>query len=91
MRSEHRHVIRSAMPGNLTKAEALKWLQRHGATVRGYRMEVAAAYLGLGVRRFRDEVAADRLPQPNQHGRRLLWDRVALDRHLDKLSSSEAA
>jgi hypothetical protein len=28
---------------------------------------------------------AGHLPQPNQHGKRLLWDKVALDRHLDKL------
>jgi hypothetical protein len=79
------------MPGNKTKAQALKWLKQHGATVRGYPQEAAAAYVGLGVKRFRDEVTAGHLPQPNQHGKRLLWDKVALDRHLDKLSSSEAA
>lgn len=79
------------MPGNLTKAQALEWLQRYGAIVRAYPQEAAAAYLGLGSKRFRDEVAAGRLPQPNQHGKRLLWDKIALDRHLDKLSASEAA
>jgi hypothetical protein len=79
------------MSGNLTKAQALEWLKQHGATVRGYPQEVAAAYIGLGAKRFRDEVSAGRLPQPNQHGKRLLWDKVALDRHFDKLSSSEAA
>ena len=75
------------MPGNKTKAQALQWLQQHGAAVRGYLQEVAAAYVGLGVKRFRDEVAARRLPQPNQHGKRLLWDRVARDRLQDKLFS----
>jgi hypothetical protein len=72
------------MPGNMTKAEALRWLRRYGATTRGYPQEVAAAYLGLGVRRFRDEVAAGRLPQPQQRGKRLIWDKLALDRYMDQ-------
>jgi hypothetical protein len=69
----------------MTKAEALEWLKQHGSTVRGYPQEIAAAYVGLGVKRFRDEVAKGRLPKPNQHGKRLLWDKVALDRHLDNV------
>jgi hypothetical protein len=52
--------------------------------VRGYPMEPAAAYLGLGIARFRSEVRAQLLPQPVRHGKRLVWDRVALDRYLDK-------
>jgi hypothetical protein len=71
------------MPGNITKSQALEWLTKHGTAVRGYRQEVAASYLGLGVRRFRDDVTAGLLPQPEKHGKRLVWDKVALDRHRD--------
>ena len=52
--------------------------------MRGYRQEVAAAYLGIGVRRFREDVAAGLLPQPEKHGKRVIWDKIALDRHRDK-------
>src|SRR5262249_2310148 len=69
----------AAMPGNMTKAQALEWLIKYGSTVRGYPQEAAAAYLNLGVARFRADVAAGRLPQPERHGKRLVWDRVALD------------
>ena len=72
------------MPGNMTKAQALEWLKEHGTAVRGYRQEVAAAYLGIGVRRFREDVAAGKLPQPETHGKRLVWDKIVLDRHRDK-------
>jgi hypothetical protein len=72
------------MPGNLSKAKALQWLQQYGAIVRCYPQEAAAAYLGLGVKCFRHEVAASRLPQPTRRGKRLVWDKAALDRHLDK-------
>ena len=72
------------MPGNITKAQALEWLSKHGTTVRGYRQEVAAVYLGIGVRRFRDDVDAGLLPQPEKHGKRLVWDKVALDRHRER-------
>ena len=77
-------VYRGRMPGTMTKAQALEWLVKYGATVRGYPQEAAAAYLGLGVKRFRDDVTAGLLPQPDRHGKRLVWDRVALDRHMDK-------
>lgn len=68
----------------MTKVQALEWLARHGATTRCYPQEPAAAYVGLGTKHFRVEVAAGRLPQPQRHGKRLVWDRVTLDRHLDK-------
>jgi hypothetical protein len=71
------------MSGNMTKTKALEWLIKHGNTVRGYPQEAAAAYLGLGVRRFREDVDAGRLPQPERHGKRLVWDRAALDRYKD--------
>jgi hypothetical protein len=67
----------------MTKAQALDWLTKYGATVRGYRQEVAAAYIGIGVRRFREDVAAGLLPEPEKHGKRLVWDKIALDRHRD--------
>ena len=79
------------MPGNMTKAQALEWLVKYGATVRGYPQEAAAAYLGLGVKRFRDDVAAGLLSQPDRHGKRLVWDRVALDRHKDKALDGPSA
>jgi hypothetical protein len=72
------------MSGNMTKTKALEWLTKYGSTTRGYPQESAAAYLGLGVKRFRDDVAAGRLPQPERHGKRLVWDKVALDRYKDK-------
>ena len=71
------------MPGNKTKAEALEWLAKYGAVSRGYPQEIAAAYLGLGVKRFRDDVANGLLPKPQQHGKRLVWDKGALDKHMD--------
>ena len=67
----------------MTKAQALEWLAKYGTAARGYPQEVAAAYVGLGVKRFRDDVAAGLLPQPLQHGKRLIWDKLALDKCLD--------
>jgi len=45
------------MAGNMTKLEALHWLAKYGAVTWGYPEEAAAAYLGLGVKHFREEVA----------------------------------
>ena len=45
------------MAGNMTKPEALHWLAKYGAVTWGYPEEAAAAYLGLGVKHFREEVA----------------------------------
>jgi hypothetical protein len=67
------------MPGNMTKAQALDWLRKYGATTRGYRQEVAAAYVGLGVRRFRQEVDGGRLPKGHEHGKRIVWYKDELD------------
>jgi hypothetical protein len=71
------------MPGNMTKAKALEWLTKYGSSARGYPQEPAAAYIGLGVKRFRDGVAANLLPQPQRHGKRLVWDKLALDKYMD--------
>ena len=54
------------------------------ALLSGYPQEPAAAYVGLGVKRFRDSVAAGTLPQPQRHGRRLSWDKAALDAYMNK-------
>ncbi len=45
--------------------------------------EQAAAYVGLSPTTFDIDVAAGRLPQPLQRGRRKLWDRAAIDHKLD--------
>jgi hypothetical protein len=71
------------MPGNMTKAQALEWLLKYGPAVRGYPQEPAAAYVGLGVRSFREGVSAGLLPQPRRHGKRLVWDKIALDKYMD--------
>src|SRR5262245_25436335 len=76
------------MPGNMTKRQALNWLVKYGAVTRGYPEEPAAAYLGLGVERFRAEVAAGRLPAPERYGKRLVWDKLLLDHHMNKLAGN---
>ena len=76
------------MAGNMTKLEALDWLVKYGAVTRGYPEEPAAAYLGLGVERFREEVAAGRLPTPERYGKRLVWDKLLLDHHMNKLAGN---
>jgi hypothetical protein len=81
-------LIPGSIPGNMTKAQALEWLTRYDATVCGHPQEVAAGYLGLGVKRFHNEVADEWLPQPNRHGNRLFWDKIALDPHLDQVPSN---
>lgn len=57
---------------------------------RGLTADEAAAYCGLGVGTFRAEVTAGRLPGPVAFRGRIVWDRVALDRRWDVLSSLEA-
>lgn len=46
----------------------------------------AAAYLGIGRTTFRRCVKHGRVPAPLRTGRRVLWDRILLDRHIDALS-----
>jgi len=53
------------------------WIgSKYGAVIRGYPGQVAAAYLGLVVKHFRDEVADGRLPMPERYGKRLIWETV---------------
>lgn len=50
----------------------------------------AALYLGRSVTRFREGMRKFALPQPSdRNGRRRLWDRRLLDRHVDMLSGFE--
>jgi hypothetical protein len=72
----------------MTKLEALDWLVKYGAATRGYPEEAAASYLGLVVERFREEVSAGRLPMPERYGKRLIWDKLVLDPHMNKMAGS---
>lgn len=49
--------------------------------------ETAAAYLGRGRTRFREQVLRGQLPGPSdRNGNVRLWDIRILDRHVDQLS-----
>lgn len=49
--------------------------------------ETAAAYLGRGRTKFRDQVSRKQLPGPSdRNGNVPLWDVRLLDRHVDQLS-----
>jgi predicted DNA-binding transcriptional regulator AlpA len=48
--------------------------------------ELAAAYLGISRTAFLDGVDGFTYPGPIRQGRRVLWDRVRLDRYVDALS-----
>lgn len=50
----------------------------------------AAAYLGVGKTRFREKWQARVWPQPIREGRRVLWDRKALDSFVDVLAGTGA-
>ena len=53
---------------------------------RGLSEAEAATYVGVGVSKFRDEVAAGIWPKPNRRGRRIIWDRHLLDLAYDRIS-----
>ena len=59
---------------------------RH-AEARGWGLAEAAAYLGLSPARFERHVAEGLLPRPLPlGGRGRVWDRMAIDRALDRMS-----
>lgn len=58
---------------------------------RGLRAEQAAAYVGVSPDTFRAEVKAGRMPAPIRLGRRVVWDRCALDKAFDALSTLDQA
>jgi predicted DNA-binding transcriptional regulator AlpA len=45
---------------------------------------LAAAYLGISERGFESRWRTGSMPAPMHIGRRLLWDRIALDRWVDE-------
>lgn len=53
---------------------------------RGLSRSEAAEYVGLSVGSFDAQVNIGNLPQPIAFGKRLVWDRAALDHALDILS-----
>lgn len=79
------------MPGSTTIAEARGQLAALGIQPRGLELELAAAYVGLSAPSFLAQVEAGRLPPATCHGRRRVWDRVALDRAMDRLSGLPSA
>ncbi len=48
--------------------------------------DLAAGYVGIGETNFLAGVEAGRWPKPIAYGRRHLWDRLALDEAVDRLS-----
>lgn len=46
---------------------------------RGLGRVAAARYLGVGITKFEEMVAAGELPKPKTVGGRVIWDRFALD------------
>lgn len=78
------------MAGSLTKPEATAELIRRGITPRVLDLDLAAAYVGLCADAFLAAVADGLYPMPIAHGRRRQWDRLALDRALDRRSKLDA-
>lgn len=46
---------------------------------RGLNHDEAARYVGLGVTKFDEMIAEGLMPKPKRMGKRVIWDRVALD------------
>ena len=57
---------------------------------RGLSLEQAAAYVGVSPGKFKEEVAEGLWPKPWKRGRRLIWDRMALDKVFDQRSKLTA-
>jgi predicted DNA-binding transcriptional regulator AlpA len=67
-----------------SKESSLQKLAQAGLKPATLDLAAAAAYLGMSVKAFQREVAANRLPPPiNISSRRKLWSIRALDRFLD--------
>ncbi|HVX34848.1 MAG TPA: excisionase family DNA-binding protein [Hyphomicrobium sp.] len=56
---------------------------------RGLSRDEAAAYLGLGVTKFDELVAENRMPKPKVVGSRRIWDRKQLDCFFSALPDTE--
>jgi predicted DNA-binding transcriptional regulator AlpA len=57
---------------------------------RGLNRTEAACYVGIGVTKFNELVAAKTMPLPRMIGTRLVWDIVQLDAAFDELPSDAA-
>jgi predicted DNA-binding transcriptional regulator AlpA len=69
----------------------MKLQQQQQQAPRLLNMAAAAAYLGLSTRGFEQQWRGGILPGPHRLGRRLLWDRRALDAFVDLLSATQLA
>ena len=56
---------------------------------RGLSRTAASRYVGVSARHFDRMVASGDLPQPKRLGNRVIWDRVALDMHIEALPESD--
>ena len=54
-------------------------------TKRGLSKPEAAAYIGVGVTKFVDLVATNRMPSPRLADTKLIWDVRELDEYFDRL------
>lgn len=52
---------------------------------RGLSRIQAAAYIGVRTTKFDEMVAAGQMPRPKRAGRRVIWDRYALDEAFEAL------
>jgi predicted DNA-binding transcriptional regulator AlpA len=52
---------------------------------RGLRLEIAAAYVGIGRTKFQEMVLDGRMPRPRRINARLVWDKRELDVAFDDL------
>jgi predicted DNA-binding transcriptional regulator AlpA len=57
------------------------------AEPRGLRRDAAAGYVGISPTKFDELVADGRMPKPFTVDSCVIWDRWALDRAIDELSS----
>jgi len=73
--------------GNMTKLQAGISSSKYGAVIPRLSGGCGAAYLGSGVKHFREEVAAGRLPARERYGERLIWDKRVFDHHVNKDNS----
>jgi predicted DNA-binding transcriptional regulator AlpA len=58
---------------------------------RGYKRELAAAYVGVGCSKFDEMVEDGRMPKPKRVDRRLVWDRYQLDQAFEELEGGDDA
>ena len=56
---------------------------------RGMSRDEAARYIGVGVTKFEEMVAAREMPKPKAIGKRRVWDRVQLDIYFTGLPEAD--